>query len=453
MIWIHLAIVLACIFIGVRMGGVGLGLMGGIGVAILVFIGKFATVPPPIDVMLIILTVVTAASALQAAGGLDFLVNVAEKILRKHPKRITYLAPIITYIFTFGAGTGHVAYALMPVISEVALKAGIRPERPMSIAAIASQQAITVSPISAATAAMISSLAAAGFPQISLGAILVICFPATFIGCMVAAFIMTFVGKELKDDPIYLERLAKGEIQIPEQTAQYQPTTSAKIAVALFLLGSVGVVIFGLIRGETFSFLSPLKSFLFDRVDEKGVTFTISMPVIIEIVMIVVAALITICCKLDVKKLTKSSVFDAGIMAVIAIFGVAWMGDIFFSGHKAAIITAFGDIVNSAPWLFAIALFALSILLYSQAATTRILMPVGLGVLAINPYLCIGMFPSVNGYFFIPSYPTCVAAVNFDPTGTTRIGKFVFNHSFMIPGLVATIIAVGIGLGIASIIM
>lgn len=453
MIWIHLAIVLACILVGVRMGGVGLGLMGGIGVAILVFIGQFAPVAPPIDVMLIILTVVTAASALQAAGGLDFLVNLAEKILRKHPKRITFLAPIITYLFTFGAGTGHVAYALMPVISEVAHKAGIRPERPMAVAAIASQQAITVSPISAATAAMIASLASAGFPQISLGAILVICFPATFIGCMVAAFVMNFVGKELKDDHIYQERLAKGEFQIPEQAAQYQATRSAKIAVTLFLLGSLGVVVFGLIRGETFSFFSPLKSFLFDRVDGEGNAFTVSMPVIIEIVMIFVAALITILCKVDVKKLTRGAVFDAGIMAVIAIFGVAWMGDIFFAGYKADIVAAFGDVVSSAPWMFAIALFALSILLYSQAATTRILMPVGLATLGINPYLCIGMFPAVNGYFFIPSYPTCVAAVNFDPTGTTRIGKYVFNHSFMIPGLVATIIAVTIGAGIASLMM
>lgn len=453
MIWIHLAIVLACIFFGVRMGGVGLGLMGGIGVAILVFISGFTPVPPPIDVMLIILTVVTAASALQAAGGLDFLVSIAEKNLRKNPKRVTYLAPFLTYIFTFGAGTGHVAYALMPVISEVALKAGIRPERPMAVAAIASQQAITVSPISAATAGMIASLATAGFSDISLGTILIICFPATFIGCMVAAFVMTFVGKELKDDPIYQERLAKGLIEIPQQGAIYKPTSSAKIAVGLFLTGAIGVVILGLIRGETFAFLSPVKQFLFDRMCEDGKIITTGMPTIIEIVMIVIAALITIFCKIDVAKITKGSVFDAGIMAVIAILGVAWMGDIFFAGYKQEIIASFGDIVSNAPWLFAIALFLLSILLYSQAATTRILMPVGLGALGINPYLCIGMFPAVNGYFFIPSYPTCIAAVNFDPTGTTKIGKVVLNHSFMIPGLVATIVAVLVGLGISFLMM
>lgn len=453
MIWIHLAIVLACIFFGVRMGGVGLGLMGGIGVAILVFIGQFTPVAPPIDVMLIILTVVTAASALQAAGGLDYLVSIAEKILRKHPKRVTYLAPFLTYIFTFGAGTGHVAYALMPVISEVALKAGIRPERPMAVAAIASQQAITVSPISAATAGMIASLAAAGFSDISLGTILVICFPATFIGCMVAAFAMTFIGKELKDDPIYQAKLARGEIEIPEQGAVYQPTSSAKRAVILFLAGAVGVVILGLIRGETFSFLSPLKEFMFDRTAADGKVTTIGMPTIIEIVMIVIAALITLICKIDVAKITKGSVFDAGIMAVIAIFGVAWMGDIFFAGYKDAIVDSFGGIVKDAPWMFAIALFMLSILLYSQAATTRILMPVGLATLGINPFLCIGMFPAVNGYFFIPSYPTCIAAVNFDQTGTTRIGKYVLNHSFMLPGLIATIIAVLVGLGIGWVMM
>lgn len=457
MIYLHLAIVFSCIFIGVRLGGAGLGLMGSIGAAILIFIGQFTPVAPPVDVMLIILAVICAASALQAAGGLEFLVSIAEKILRKHPKRITFLAPFLTYIFTFGAGTGHVAYALMPVISEVALKAGIRPERPMAVAAIASQQAITVSPISAATAAMISCLAAAGHPDISLGVILLICFPSTFIGCMIAAFVMSFYGKELKDDPIYQERLKNGEIEIPTTTNNYVATPQARLAVTLFLLGAVSVVILGLIRGatdNTLSFLMPLKQVLFERLDPAtGKVTVIGMPTVIEIIMLVIAALITLFCKIDVAKITKGSVFDAGIMAVIAIFGVAWMGDIFFAGHKEAIITAFGDIVKQIPWLFAIALFLLSILLYSQAATTRILMPVGLGVLGINPYFCIGMFPAVNGYFFIPSYPTCIAAINFDPTGTTKIGKYVLNHSFMLPGLVATISAILIGLSIAMCIM
>ena len=450
MIWIHLAIVFACIIIGVRMGGVGLGLMGGIGVAILVFGARLLPASPPIDVILIILTVVTAASAMQAAGGLDYLVSVAETILRSNPKRVTYLAPFLTYLFTFGAGTGHVAYALLPVIAEVALKAGIRPERPMAVAAIASQQAITVSPISAATAALIASLAAAGYSDISLGSILVICFPATFIGCMTAAFCMNFVGKELHEDPIYLAKVANGDISMPDSGKTYTASAGAKRAVVIFLTGSVSVVLLGLIRGETFAFLTPVKRFLFDRVTESGAVATISMPVTIEVVMLVVAALITILCKVDVKKITKGSVFDAGIMAVIAIFGVAWMGDVFFAGHKNAIVAAFGDMVRTAPWLFAVALFALSILLYSQAATTRILMPVGLATLGINPFLCIGMFPAVNGYFFIPSYPTCVAAVNFDQTGTTCIGKYVLNHSFMLPGMIATVVAVSVGCGIAT---
>ena len=441
-----------CIFIGARLGGLGLGVIGGLGVAVLVFIFQLNPASPPIDVILIILAVITAASCLQTAGGLDYLVSVAEKVLRKHPSRVTFLAPMVTYLFTLGAGTGHVAYSVMPVIAEVSREAGIRPERPMSVAAIASQQAITCSPVSAATAAIIAILTADNYSNVSLGTVLAICLPATFCGCMIAAFVMNFVGKELKDDEIYQQRVARGEVEAMSSgplIKEIRP--GAKLSVALFLCGAVGVVILGLIRGETFAFLSPLKSLLFDRVVD-GSTVTIGMPVAIEITMLVVAALIVILCKVNVDKIVKGSVFQAGAIAVVAIFGVAWMGDTFFQTHKALIQNNIGDTIQAMPWLFAVALFVLSILLYSQAATVRALMPLAVA-LGINPYFCLAMFPAVNGYFFIPNYPTIVAAINFDRTGTTRIGRFVLNHSFMLPGFIATISAVTIGFGIAFLIM
>lgn len=452
MFWIHLAVVLICIFIGARLGGLGLGVIGGLGVAILVFVFQLQPASPPIDVILIILAVITAAASLQTAGGLDYLVSVAEKALRKHPNRITFFAPMVTYLFTLGAGTGHVAYSVMPVIAEVAREAGVRPERPMSVAAIASQQAITVSPVSAATAAIITILTKDGYSSISLGTVLAICLPATFLGCMIAAFVMNFVGKELKDDEIYQEKLARGEIEpIATGPIVREIKPGAKLSVGIFISGAIGVVILGLIRGKTFAFLNPVKELLFDRV-VNGKVVTIGMPETIEITMLVVAALIVLLCKVNVDEIVKGTVFRAGAIAVIAIFGVAWMGDTFFQTHKSIIQDNLGATIQSMPWIFAFALFLLSILLYSQAATVRALMPLAV-MLGINPYFCLAMFPAVNGYFFIPNYPTIVAAINFDRTGTTRIGKYVLNHSFMLPGLIATTSAVAIGFGIAYLIM
>jgi len=450
MFWVHLAIVLLCIFLGVRIGGLGLGIMGGIGTAVLVFVFRLPMAMPPIDVILIILAVITAAAAMQAAGGLDYLVALAEKVLRKNPKRITFMAPIVTWLFTFGAGTGHVAYSVMPVIAEVAREAGVRPERPMSIAAIASQQAITCSPVSAATATLITILAANNFSSLSLIHILIICIPATFCGCMIGAFVMNFIGKELKDDEIFKAKVADGEIP-PLSTTRFERhiKPGAQLSVALFLCGAVGVVIMGLIRGGTLG--ASLKNFFFERIVDGKSTF-IAMPVTIQLVMLVIAACIVIFCKIKTEEMISGTIFRAGIMAVVAIFGIGWLGDTLFQGHREFLISAFSGAVQTKPWVFAFALFALSILMYSQAATTRVLMPVA-AAFGMNPYFMIAMFPAVNGYFFLPNYPTCVAAINFDRTGTTRIGRFVLNHSFMIPGLVATASAITIGFGIAFLIM
>ncbi|MBJ7996139.1 MULTISPECIES: anaerobic C4-dicarboxylate transporter family protein [Bacillus] len=435
MFWLQFLTLLLCIFIGARLGGVGLGVMGGVGMAILVFVFHLQPTAPPIDVMLMILAVITAAGALQAAGGMDYLVHLAEKALRKNPKRITFFAPIVTYLFTLCAGTGHVAYSVLPVIAEVSRESGIRPERPMSIAVIASQQAITASPISAATVALLAMLADY---KITLLDILKVSIPSTFIACMVAAFVVSKMGKELNEDPEYLKRLKEGMIPKLKEKKEFVGVKGAKLSVILFLVGTFLVVLLG-----SFEALRP--GWMVD-----GKLARLSMPNTIEMVMLTIAALIIIFCKPNVESIVSGNVFKAGATAVVAIFGIAWMGDTFFNGNLNIIQGSIQHLVTSAPWLFAIALFILSILLYSQAATVRALVPLGLS-LGIPPALLIAMFPAVNGYFFIPNYGTIVAAINFDRTGTTGIGKYVLNHSFMIPGLIATFTSIGIGMLLISI--
>lgn len=424
---LQLLFVLAAIIVGARLGGIGLGVMGGVGMAVLVFVFGLQPTSPPIDVMLMIAAVISAAAAMQAAGGLDYLVRVAEKLLRKNPSQVTIVSPLVTYLFTFVAGTGHVAYSVLPVIAEVARETKIRPERPLGIAVIASQQAITASPISAATVALLGLLS--GF-DISLFDILKITIPATLIGVLIGAFLSKKVGKELLEDPEYLRRVEAGMIK--ENSLEFNEIKSmwkAKLSVVLFLVATVLIVLFGSIPTMRPSFGgSPM-----------------DMPYIIEILMLSVCAIILLCTGTDGIAPTQGSVFIAGMQAVIAIFGIAWMGDTFIHGNLTALTGSIEGIVRDMPWLFALALFVMSILLYSQAATVRAIMPLGIA-LGLNPMMLIALFPAVNGYFFIPNYPTIVAAINFDRTGTTKIGKFILNHSFMMPGMVATIGAVLAGL-------
>lgn len=429
--WLQLLFVLLAIIVGARVGGIGLGVFGGLGLAVLTFVFGLEPTTPPIDVMLMIVAVIAAAGCMQAAGGLDLMVKWAEKILRRHPQRITLLSPLVTYLFTFFAGTGHVAYSVLPVIAEVARETGIRPERPMGIAVIASQQAITASPISAATVALLSMLA--GY-DITLFDILKISIPCTLVGVLVGALYSMRVGKELKDDPVYQARLKSGELSGANYcTAEVANPGKALTSVLLFLGATVGIVLFGSIDSLRPSFQTS-----------EGVV-VMQMAHIIEVLMLSVAALILLLTGTSGMKAAKSSVFNAGMQAVVPIFGIAWMGDTFISGNIAVIKENIFGLVTNMPWLFGIALFVMSILLFSQAATIRALLPLGMA-LGISPYMLIALFPAVNGYFFIPNYPTVVAAINFDTTGTTRIGKYVLNHSFMMPGLISTIVAVGLGI-------
>lgn len=424
---IQLLFVLAAIVVGARLGGIGLGVMGGAGLAILVFVFGLEPTSPPIDVMLMIAAVISAAAAMQAAGGLDWLVRVAEKLLRKNPSHVTIVSPLVTYLFTFVAGTGHVAYSVLPVIAEVARETKIRPERPLGIAVIASQQAITASPISAATVALLGMLT--GF-DITLFDILKVTIPATLIGVLVGAFLSKRVGKELMEDPEYLRRVEQGMIK--ENSLKFNEirnTRTAVTSVVLFLAATVLIVLFGSIPSIRPTF--------------NGVAM--EMPALIEMLMLTACAVILIVSKTNGIAPTQGSVFIAGMQAVIAIFGIAWMGDTFINGNISVLTESIKGIVTEMPWLFAVALFVMSILLYSQAATVRAIMPLGVA-LGLSPWMLIALFPAVNGYFFIPNYPTLVAAINFDRTGTTRIGKYILNHSFMMPGMVATIVAICTGL-------
>lgn len=423
---LQLLFVLMAIIVGARLGGIGLGVMGGVGLAILTFVFGLQPTAPPIDVMLMIAAVISATSCMQAAGGLDYMVKIAERMLRRNPAHVTILAPLVTYFFTFLAGTGHVAYSVLPVIAEVATETKIRPERPLGIAVIASQQAITASPISAATVALLGMLA--GF-DITLFDILKIVIPATLIGVLVGAFCSMKVGKELVNDPEYIRRLESGILNEKVEVNNVKDMFKARLSVGLFLLSTFLIVLFGSIPS-----LRP----------NYGDT-TLGMPILIEILMLSTAALILILTRTDGIKATQGSIFSAGMQAVIAIFGIAWMGDTFINGNIVELKASIEGIVTEMPWLFGVALFVMSILLYSQAATVRAIMPLGIA-LGMSPMMLIALFPAVNGYFFIPNYPTIVAAINFDRTGTTGIGKWILNHSFMMPGMVTSIVSIAIGL-------
>ncbi|MGF1715273.1 anaerobic C4-dicarboxylate transporter family protein [Photobacterium chitinilyticum] len=437
MFFVEFLIVLVCILIGARIGGIGLGVMGGVGLAVLSFIFGLQPTSPPINVMLMIMAVVAAAASMQAAGGLDFLIKIATNILRKNPKYITFIAPVVTYVFTMMAGTGHVAYSVLPVIAEVSRRSGIRPERPMGMAVIASQFAIVASPIAAAVVALVAFLEPQG---ITLADVLMVTIPGTSLGLTAACVIVNKLGKELKDDPEYRRRMEdpvfRKEMEQEVKVEELVIKPEAKKAVSLFLFGSLIVVLMG-----AFPSLRPS----FDG-NAMGMAHTI------EIVMLSVAAMIILICKPDGYAITQGSVFHAGMRAIVAIFGIAWLGDTFIGGHGVMVKETVAGLVEVAPWTFAFALFALSVMVNSQGATTAVLVPVAI-TLGLPPEVIIATFVAVNGYFFIPNYGPIIASIDFDRTGTTNIGKYIFNHSFMIPGLLSMVFSIMFGFLFAGIVL
>ncbi|PJC87601.1 anaerobic C4-dicarboxylate transporter [Vibrio sp. HA2012] len=441
MLYLEFLFLLLMLYTGSRYGGIGLGVVSGIGLVAEVFIFRMPPTSPPITVMLIILAVVTCASVLEAAGGLKYMLQVAERILRKNPKNVTLIAPLVTYTMTFMLGTGHAVYSIMPIIGDVALKNGIRPERPMAAASVASQVGITASPISAAVVYYLAQLSNIQH-DITLVTILMVTIPSTLCGVFLMSLYSLRRGKELEDDPEYQARL-----QDPVWREKILTTTatsldeelpaSAKNSVLIFLAALVSIVIIAMF---------PDVRTIIDN--EKP----ISMSIIIQMMMLAFGGIILLVTKTDPKKVPDGVVFKSGMVAAIAIFGIAWMSDTYFKyalpEFKAGII----GMVTDYPWSFALALFIVSVVVNSQAATARMMLPVGIG-LGLEPALLIGIIPAVYGYFFIPNYPSDIATVNFDTSGTTKIGKWYFNHSFMIVGLISVVSSCCVGYLLAKMLL
>ena len=415
---------LGALWVGSRYGSLALGAISGIGLAILVFGFGLKPGTPPTDVIYIIIAAVTCAGILQASGGMDWLIQIAERLLRKHPDRITFLAPLSTFFLTMLVGTGHVVYTLMPIICDIALKKGIRPERPCGVASIASQVGITCSPIAAAVVAFVSISNANGF-NVTIPQVLTISMPACIIGLMVAAMASYRRGKDLDKDPEFLKKISDPEQRnyIYGNSATMldkKITPEAKRAVYIFLLALAVIVMFAALPSLLPSWEGkPLK-----------------MNIVIQIVMISAAALMIIFCKAKPKKAVSGPVWQSGMVAVVAIYGIAWMADTFFSNYLPEIQLMLEDIVEHYPWSIAIVFFLVSVLINSQGAVVVAMLPLAYKLGIPGPVL-LGVFPAVYGYFFIPNYPSDIATVNFDRSGTTVIGKYLLNHSFMMPGLIS----------------
>ena len=432
---IELLVVLFFIWLGARLGSIGIGFAGGFGVLVLALGFGLAPGNIPIDVILIIMSVIAAIAAMQVAGGLDYLVYLAEIILRKNPKYITFLAPVVTYLMTLMAGTGHTAFSTLPVIAEVAKEKGIRPSRPLSIATVASQIAITASPISAAVVFFASELEKLGISYVQL---LAISIPSSFIACMLAAVVTNYLGKDLEDDQVYKERLAQGLVKASAETRQKREIKpGAKTSVLIFLLGLICVVFYataisssvGLIKDPVLPRNSAIMTF-----------------------MLAVATLIALVCKINTADVLNAATFKSGMSASVCVLGVAWLGTTFVAAHIEEINVFAGNLLETKPWLLAVVLFFASMLLYSQAATTKALMPAALA-LGVSPVGAIAAFAAVSALFVLPTYPSLLAAVEFDDTGSTRIGKYVFDHPFIIPGTLTITLAVILAFLIAPLVV
>jgi anaerobic C4-dicarboxylate transporter DcuA len=443
MIFFELAVLLLCIVIGARLGGIALGTVAGIGLAFFLIVLGMPPGNPPAVVLGMILAVITALSMMEAAGGMGYLVQTAEKLLRKNPRRITILAPLVTYLLIFAAGTQHVIYSLLPVIAEVATKAGIRPERPLSMSVIAAQQGLIASPVSAATVALLAALLTL---DVGLVQILLVIIPATLFGVVMGILSVAWKGWELADDPEYQRRLAAGEIAAQQATVALEGDALRRgRGACLVFIGAVcAVVLIGL-----FPSLRPSYN---EWVNGVPVNTVVDMGPVIMIVMLAAAGLITLLFKSSPATAMQGSLMRGGLVAIISILGVSWLGSSFFTHNETTIVATISGFIESYPWVFALGLFVLSILLFSQAATIVILVPVGVA-LGMPLHLLVGVYPAVNGNFFLPTYGTVLAAVSFDQTGTTSIGKYLLNHSFMIPGLVTCISATAAALLLASLIL
>ncbi len=439
MLYLEFLFLFCMLYLGSRFSGVGLGAIAALGLMVEVFIFRMPLAEPPVAVMLIILSVVTCAAVLEAAGGLNYMLQLAERILRNNPKQITILGPFATYFVTLLLGTGHAVYSIMPIIGDVALKNNIRPERPMAAASVASQIGICASPIAAVTVYYLSQLAEIN-PSINLLSIVMVTIPSTMTAVLLISLYSLKRGKELADDPEYQRRLNDPKwkeilaSKAPSKAVEQLPA-SAKTSVLLFLLALICIIFVAMV---------PEVRTIGGKV--------IPMDKIIQMMMLAFAGIILVVTRTSTSKIPEGVVFKSGMVATIAIFGIAWMSDTFFQYAMPTFKSSITGMVHDYPWTFALALAVVSIVVNSQAATARIMLPVGIG-LGLHPSVLIGLIPATYAYFFFPVYPSDVATCNFDISGTTRVGKWYFNHSFMIPGLIGVTTACTVGYILASIVI
>ncbi|MCK8467564.1 anaerobic C4-dicarboxylate transporter family protein [Microbacterium sp. KSW4-16] len=443
-VWILLAqliIVVGAIYMGTRTSGIGLGVWGLVGVALLIFVFGEAPGNAPVDAVFIVITVITAASTMQAAGGIDWMVSVAARVIRRKPKSVVFLAPAMSFLFTVGAGTGNIFYPLLPVIYDVSYQQKIRPERALSVSAVASQVGILCSPVSAATASMVVLLAPQG---VDLGGLLLIMWPASIAGLFVAALVMMRHGKDLDDDPEFQRRLADHQIKPPAVDAhEHKLPPTAVLSASLFLAGVAVIVFFGL-----FENLRPVIG-----TDDAGDPVRLSVTVIIEVTMGIIAALIFVFCKVKAADVPKQPTFPAGIVGAIALFGIAWLANTFVAANQTLIVDGLGSVVSGSSaflgaLLFAMALFAVAMLTTSQSSATNAIVPIGITIGLPAPLL-VGLWPSTMGIYTLPANGSQVATVAFDQTGTTKMGKFVFDHSFQLPNLIYVGVAIVVGVSLS----
>ena len=435
---IELLIVLAALYVGSRYGSLALGAISGIGLAILVFGFGLKPGTPPTDVIYIIIAAVTCAGTLQASGGMDWMIQVAEKMLRKHPDHITFLGPLTTFFLTVLVGTGHVVYTIMPIICDIALKKNIRPERPCGVSSIASQVGITCSPIAAAVVAFVTISNANGF-MVSIPQVLMVTIPSCLIGLMCAAAASYRRGKDLDKDPDFIARKADPEMYkymygSSATTLDKVISKEAKASVFIFL-GALLVIV-----GFAFCQMIHVQ-------DGSTLAEAINLPkmnIIIQIIMLTAAACNIMFCKAQPKKAVGGAVWQSGMVAVVAIYGIAWLADTYFGNYLDEMKLMLADLVTNYPWSIAFVFFLVSVLINSQGAVVVAMLPLAYELGIAGPVL-LGVLPSVYGYFFIPNYPSDIATVNFDRSGTTKIGRYLLNHSFMMPGLICVIVSTVVG--------
>ncbi len=435
---IQLLIVLAALYVGSRYGSLALGAISGIGLAILVFGFGLKPGTPPTDVIYIIIAAVTCAGTLQASGGMDWMIQIAEKMLRKHPDHITFLGPLVTFFLTVLVGTGHVVYTIMPIICDIALKKNIRPERPCGVASIASQVGITCSPIAAAVVAFVTISNANGF-MVSIPQVLMVTIPACLVGLMCAATASYKRGKDLDKDPDFLARKAD-----PEQYAYMygHSATTLNKSITRHAKASVFIFLAALLIIVGFAFFQMIHT-----ADGKTLAEAVELPkmnICIQIIMLTAAACNIMFCHAHPKKAVGGAVWQSGMVAVVAIYGIAWLADTYFGNYLDQMKLMLADLVTNYPWSIAFVFFLVSVLINSQGAVVVAMLPLAYELGIAGPVL-LGVLPSVYGYFFIPNYPSDIATVNFDRSGTTVIGKYLLNHSFMMPGLISVTVSTILG--------